>query len=76
MRDPLAVASTFISTCPTSKEAQVLRRLIRALVSGRGMFGRGDLGALSPKGARLAAALADAQMRALYTDKQWRSVPL
>ncbi len=47
VRDPLAVTRTFISTCPTSQEAQVLRRLIRALVSGRGMFGRDDLEARS-----------------------------
>lgn len=76
VRDPLAVTRTFISTCPTSQEAQVLRRLIRALVSGRGMFGREDLEALSPEGAQLAAALVDAHMLALYSEKAWRSAAL
>ncbi len=76
VRDPLAVAKAFLAACPLSPEAQVLRRLIRALVSGRGMFGRDDLEALSPEGARLAAALVDAQMRALYAEKAWRSAAL
>ena len=76
VRDPLAIAKAFISAYPTSPEAQVLRRLIRALVSGFGLFSRADLQTLSPKGAQLAAALVDAQLRDLYTDKQWRSAAL
>ncbi len=76
VRDPLAVTRTFISSYPTSQEAQVLRHLVRALVSGRGMFGTDDLEALSPEGAQLAAALIDSQMRALYTEKAWRSAAL
>jgi hypothetical protein len=76
LRDPLSVAKMFISSCPTSQEAQVLRRLIRALVSGSGLFSRDDLQALSPESAQLAAALIDARFRDFYTDKQWRSAAL
>ena len=76
VRDPLTVVRTFISTCQTSPEAQVLRRLIRALLSGRGMFSRGDLEALSLAGAQLASALIDAQMRERYPEKAWRSAAL
>ena len=76
VRDPLAVARAFIAACPTSQEAQVLRRLLRALVSGWGLFSRGDLLALSPDCAQLASALIDAQLRDFYTDKQWRSAAL
>lgn len=76
VRDPLAIAKAFISAYPVSQEAQVLRRLIRALVSGSGLFSRDDLQTLSPAGAQLAAALVDAQLCALYTDRQWRSAAL
>lgn len=76
VRDPLAIARAFISAYPTSPEALVLRRLIRALVSGIGLFSRDDVRALSPAGAQLAAALIDAQLRALYTENQWRSAAL
>ena len=76
VRDPLAIAKAFIASYPTSLEAQVLRRLIRALVSGWGHFSRDDLLALSLQGKQLAAALIDAQLRAFYTDRQWRSAAL
>ena len=76
VRDPLAVTKAFISAYPASQEAQVLRRLIRALVSGWGLFSRDDLQVLSPKAKQLAAALVDAQMRDFYTDRQWRSAAL
>jgi hypothetical protein len=76
VRDPLAIARTFISACPTAPEAQVLRRLIRALVSGWGMFSHQDLAAMSPETAQLAAALIDAQFRDFYSEKQWRSAAL
>lgn len=76
VRDPLAVARAFIAAYPTSQEAQVIRRLIRALLSGCGLFSRGDVQTLSPAGAQLAAALVDAQLRDFYTDKQWRSAAL
>ena len=76
VRDPLAIAKAFISAYPTSQEAQVIRRLIRALVSGWGLFSRQDLQTLSPAGAQLAAALIEAQFRDFYTEKQWRSAAL
>lgn len=76
VRDPLAVAKAFISAYPTSQEAQVIRRLIRALVSGWGLFSRDDLQTLSPAGAQLAAALVEAHFLDLYTDRQWRSAAL
>ncbi len=76
VRDPLAVAKAFLAACPMSPEAQVIRRLIRALVSGWGLFSRDDLRTLSPEGAQLAAALVDAQLQAFYTDRQWRSAAL
>jgi hypothetical protein len=76
VRDSLAVTKAFIAAYPTSPEAQVLRRLIRALVTGSGLFSREDVQSLSPKGAQLAAALVDAQFRDFYTEKQWRSAAL
>ena len=76
VRDPLAITKAFISAYPASQEAKVLRRLIRALVSGSGLFSREDVQLLSSKGAQLAAALVDAQLRDFYTDKQWRSAAL
>lgn len=76
VRDPLAVTRAFIFAYPTLPEAQILRRLIRALVSGSGLFSRADVQTLSSNGAQLAAALIDAQLRDIYTDKQWRSAAL
>jgi hypothetical protein len=76
VRDPLAVARAFLMTCPTSLEAQILRKLVRALVSGWGHFARDDLKALSQEGTQLAAALIEAHVLDIYTDKQWRSAAL
>ena len=76
VRDPLAITKAFIAFYPTSPEAQVIRRLIRALVSGWGLFSRDDLQTLSLEGKRLAAALIDAQLCDFYTDRQWRSAAL
>lgn len=76
VRDPLAVAKAFIAAHPTAREAQVIRRLVRALVSGWGHFSRDDLQSLSPAAAQLSAALVDAQIRDFYTYKQWRSAAL
>ena len=76
VRDPLAIARFFIWSCPTLPEAQVLKRLIRALLAGTGHFTRDDLNALTPEGFQLASALIAAQLLNLYTDRQWRAAAL
>jgi hypothetical protein len=50
--------------------------VIGALLSGRGDLEEANLRAFTPDGARLAAALIDAQMRGLYNDPEWRSALL
>lgn len=76
VRDPLAVTRVFLGACSDGSEATVLRRLIRALVSGRGLFSRADIDALTNYGARLGAALIDAHLRGFYKDAEWRAAML
>jgi len=73
VRDPLAVARTFLRSCPDTPGAHGLRRVIRALVSGRGMFTQADLDALTEDYAGLAPALVDAHLRGVYSENEWRS---
>lgn len=76
VRDPLATAKAYLGTHPDTQNAQMLRRVIRTLVSWRGMFNRADLDDLTPYSARLAAALIDAHLRGFYSENEWRSAAL
>ena len=68
------------SSCSTSyssrTEIEALRRLIRALVSGRRLFSGADVDALTDDGSRLGAALIDARLRGFYKDAAWRAAML
>ena len=75
VRDPLTAARAYLDNA-CEDEARALRLVIGALLSGRADLEEADLWTFTPEGARLAAALIDAQMRGLYKDSEWRSALL
>ncbi len=70
------MARVFLGACSDSADAHVLRRLIRTLVSGRGLFSGADVDALTDDGARLGAALIDARLREFHKDVELRAAML
>ena len=72
-RDPLAGAHGFLTRHGETAEGQALRRVLRTLATGEGVFAESDAWLFSQETAALVAALIDARLSGRYPESEWRS---